>query len=82
MLTTVQEYRASGQPIPAHILQEFGNEVQSGASCSTMPCDKETQEEDAAVEADVEEDDEPESTTQWNQQQMSLVERYRPLSIL
>lgn len=81
MLATVQEYRSSGLPIPEHILSEFGNEVEPSAVGSTSPSrtsgsQRGAHEEDAAAEADVEEDDEPESSIQWNQEQMSLVERY------
>ncbi|XP_034243260.1 uncharacterized protein LOC117646443 isoform X3 [Thrips palmi] len=79
LLATVQEYRSSGLPIPEHILNEFGSEVQPNALQSTSPSrtsgsQRGAQEEDAAAEADAEEDDEPESSIQWNQEQMSLVE--------
>lgn len=80
LLATVQEYRSSGLPIPENILNEFGNEVQPSTLGSTSPSrtsgsQRGAQEEDAAAEADVEEDDEPESSIQWNQEQLSLVER-------
>ncbi|XP_052125378.1 uncharacterized protein LOC113204757 [Frankliniella occidentalis] len=74
LLATVQEYRSSGLPIPEHILNEFGNETQPDVSQVTSHAQEAIHEEDAAAEADVEEDDEPESATQWNQQHLSLVE--------
>lgn len=61
-------------------MNEFGSEAQSNLSRSTSPTHTGgshhgTHEEDAAAEADVEENDEPESTIQWSQQHLSLVDR-------